>query len=76
VSIERMCAGREFQVEGADREKSSNTKSQCAISNEGVIRRLQDLSNAIHRTFVRHFAQFQLTRRAARSLGDSRAYSF
>jgi len=32
---------------------------------------LQDLSNAIRRTFVRHSARFQLTRRVARSLGDS-----
>jgi len=31
---------------------------------------VQDLSNAIHRTFVRHFARFQLTLRDARSLGD------
>ena len=31
---------------------------------------VQDLSNAIHRTFVRHFAWFQLTLRDARSLGD------
>jgi len=36
-----------------------------------VIRLLQDLSNAIGRTFVRHFTRFQLTRRVARSLGDS-----
>ena len=31
-----------------------------------VIRLLQDLSNAIRRTFVRHLARFQLTRRVAR----------
>jgi len=36
-----------------------------------VIRLLQELSNAIRRTFVRHFARFQLTQRVARSLGDS-----
>jgi len=36
-----------------------------------VIRVLQELSGAIQRTFVRHFALFQLTRRVARSLGDS-----
>ena len=33
-----------------------------------VIRLLQDLSNAIRRTFVRHLARFELTRRVARSL--------
>ena len=27
VSIERMCAGREFQVEGADTEKAREEKS-------------------------------------------------
>jgi len=32
---------------------------------------LQDLSNAIRRTIMRHCARFQLTRRVARSLGDS-----
>ena len=36
-----------------------------------VTRLLQDLSDAIRRAFVRHFALFQLTRRVARSLGDS-----
>jgi len=36
-----------------------------------VIRLMQDLSNAIRRTLVRHLAQFYLTRRVARSLGDS-----
>jgi len=34
-----------------------------------VTRLLQDLSHAIRRTSVRHFARFQLTRRVARSLG-------
>jgi len=32
---------------------------------------VQDLSNAIQRTLVQHFARFQPTRRVARSLGDS-----
>ena len=36
----------------------------------------QDLSNAIRRTFVRHSARFQLTRRVARSLCDSWASCF
>ena len=34
---------------------------------------MQDLSNAILRTFVRHLAQFYLTRCVARSRSDSRA---
>jgi len=38
-----------------------------------VIRVMQDLLNAIRRTYVRHFARFQLARRVARSLGDSSA---
>ena len=29
VSIERMCAGKEFQVEGADREKAREEKPAC-----------------------------------------------
>jgi len=36
-----------------------------------VIRLMQDLSNAIRRTSVRHLAWFILTWRVARSLGDS-----
>ena len=36
-----------------------------------VIRQLQDLSNAIQQTFVRHSARFQVTRRVGRSLDDS-----
>jgi len=36
-----------------------------------VIRMLQDLSNAIRRTFLWHFALFQLTWCIARSLGNS-----
>jgi len=36
-----------------------------------VIRLLQDLSNGIRRTFVRHFARFQLTRPGAREVSTS-----
>ena len=32
-----------------------------------VIRKMQDLSNAIRLTFVQHFARFQQTRRVTRS---------
>jgi len=34
-------------------------------------RKQRHKTNGIRRTFVRHFARFQLTRRVARSLGDS-----
>ena len=37
VSIERMCAGREFQVEGADTEKAQEEKS--LVIPAGLVRR-------------------------------------
>ena len=37
VSIERMCAGREFQVEGADTEKA--TEEKLLVIPGGLIRR-------------------------------------
>ena len=37
VSIERMCAGREFQVEGADREKAREEK--LLVIPAGLVRR-------------------------------------
>ena len=37
VSIERMCAGREFQVEGADAEKAREEK--LLIIPAGLVRR-------------------------------------
>ena len=37
VSIERMCAGREFQVEGADTEKAREEK--LLIIPSGLVRR-------------------------------------
>ena len=37
VSVERMCAGREFQVEGADTEKAREEKS--LVIPAGLVRR-------------------------------------
>ena len=38
VSIERMCAGKEFQVEGADTEKAREEK--LLVIPSGLVRRL------------------------------------
>jgi len=39
VSIERMCAGREFQVEGADTEKAREEKLLVGLIPAGLVRR-------------------------------------
>jgi len=40
ASIERTCAGREFQVEGADTEKAREQK--LLVIPTGLVRRLSD----------------------------------
>ena len=39
VSMERMCAGREFQVEGADTEKARDEKLLVSLLRGGLVRR-------------------------------------
>ena len=39
VSIERMCAGRELQVEGADTEKAPRGKVASNVGSGGLVRR-------------------------------------
>ena len=39
VSIERMCAGKEFQVEGADTEKAREEKLLVGLIPAGPVRR-------------------------------------
>jgi len=38
VSIERMCAGREFQVEGADRGRCHRGGGKCTITDSVIVR--------------------------------------
>jgi len=57
VSIERMCAGREFQVEGADTEKAREEK--LLVIPAGVVRRffmymIADRQSNTHRETDRH----------------------
>ena len=51
--------------------KYNSCHLQLPKMNLKVIHLLQDLRNAFRRTFVRHFAWVQLTRRVALSLDDS-----
>ena len=57
VSIERMCAGREFQIEGADTEKARQEK--LLVIPAGLVRRffmymIADRQTNIHTETDRH----------------------